>query len=185
MIGIEWRFEKPETNQQDSQRNLWVTDKGATVWIGLPRAGPSGRTVGVSIPSHELTSGRMFEAVFQSRLRDQLSAHLLEELPDSPFMRAVVQAFIDSPAGPLRLRDLLMRYHATAKRIQFELQDIGFRRLDHLRTQLRAESWIWLISKGLSRRVVEHFLGLDDRSDFRRACRRASIKVPWEQSRLP
>jgi hypothetical protein len=59
-------------------------------------------------------------------------------------------------------------------------RDLGVPRFEGLLARLRAETWKWLVAKGVDRRVVEDYLGIADRSNFRRACRRAGIPVPWD-----
>jgi hypothetical protein len=60
-------------------------------------------------------------------------------------------------------------------------KDLGLLRFEGLLARLRAETWRWLVSAGADRRVVETYLGITDRSNFRRTCRRARIAVPWSE----
>lgn len=58
-------------------------------------------------------------------------------------------------------------------------RQLGLHRVEGLVTVIRAEMWKWLISAGVNRDVVEAYLGIVDRSNFRRACERAGIPIPW------
>lgn len=56
----------------------------------------------------------------------------------------------------------------------------GFKRSEHLVTALRAAAWIWFARLGAHRPTFERYLGIYDRGNFRRACRRAGIEPPWK-----
>ena len=55
----------------------------------------------------------------------------------------------------------------------------GFARAEHLFAALRYESWQWFAGHGFERSVFEDYLGIVDRSHFRRACQRAGLPAPW------
>lgn len=102
-----------------------------------------------------------------------------EPLP--PLLR---RAFLTRPAAMRSLCDVasvLGVSRDTARTILRDV-DVGGMKFDdvrHLRTWMIAEYWADLARLGIPRKQVEAFLGIANRSDFRRACRRAGLEPPW------
>jgi hypothetical protein len=112
-----------------------------------------------------------------------LETCLANSLSRSAHTDSVVRLFVEDPSRVIRIRELCLALgiqNATASRVVAKL---GFYRAEHLITFLRAEAWAWFVSRGLNRRIVEEFLGITDRSNFRRACQRAHIHPPWHLAR--
>lgn len=95
-------------------------------------------------------------------------------LPDK-----LIDRFVLNPASMRTVRDIC-RSISISRRVAHRLvTDAGFKRAEHLLVALKAEAYLWLQSHGVSRRVLETYLGVPDRSTFRRACQRAGVSVPW------
>jgi hypothetical protein len=109
-----------------------------------------------------------------------LIAHLANRLPATRHTDALVRAFLEEPASRRPLELLTGNTGLTPRAVRQALRDLHFERSQYLFTWLRAESWVWLVSRGFDPHAVEPFLGIHDRSNFRRSCRRASVKTPWQ-----
>lgn len=85
----------------------------------------------------------------------------------------LIHAFVRDPSGMTRLWDLRRCMKLSRRRAQKVARLTGrFDRAEHLLTALRCASWAELMHRGLHRGAVECYLGIEDRSDFRRACER-------------
>ena len=129
----------------------------------------------------DLTPERMLRVLFASEggSTETLSEYLSTLLPGRPESRPLVTLFASAPAATARVEAVAraVRYHK--RRVPDLVHALRFERLEHLWTYLRAESLVWLTHQGIRRKPVERFLGIFDRSNFRRACRRAGVPVPW------
>ncbi|HEX8451324.1 MAG TPA: hypothetical protein VF647_04450 [Longimicrobium sp.] len=97
--------------------------------------------------------------------------------------RRLVAAFLADPARMTRLTDLRRALAPLSREGAQELvRSTGFSRAEHLFTALRCATWILLRQEGVKRCEVEHYLGIENRTSFRRACGRAG--VPALNSRL-
>ncbi len=97
----------------------------------------------------------------------------------------LVRAFLWAPGRMHTLAEIAGSLRLPPAGSQQLIRDAGFGRVQHCTTWMTAETWIWLMTVGAAREVVEEYLGIVDRSDFRRACRRAGIPVPWSGGRPP
>ncbi len=89
---------------------------------------------------------------------------------------ALLAAFIQDPAGMTRLRDLRRALEPLSREgAQRLVRSTGFTRTEHLFTALRWAAWAILRREGMNRCEVEKYLGIVDRTSFRRACRRAGL----------
>lgn len=94
---------------------------------------------------------------------------------------AVVTAFLQAPASMLRLNDLRRALSPLSREnAQRLVRAAGFPRAEHLFTALRCGAWVLLRRDGVSRGEVERYLGITDRTSFRRACRRAGVPAIQE-----
>ncbi|KPJ92372.1 MAG: hypothetical protein AMS18_07545 [Gemmatimonas sp. SG8_17] len=108
-----------------------------------------------------------------------LAAHLSSQPVFAGTPKRVVNAFVLHPERPRALADLcelLAVSPAVARRI---VRRAGFARAEHMYAALRYESWQWFAAHGFERSMVEHYLGIRDRSHFRRSCQRAGLPAPW------
>jgi hypothetical protein len=92
---------------------------------------------------------------------------------------ALVGLFVEEPSRTVSLLDVADAPGTTLAAAIEEISNPGFRRHEYLLTYMRAESWRWLVGSGIGRVPVEPLLGIMDRSNFRRGCRRARVRVPW------
>jgi len=108
-----------------------------------------------------------------------LVAHLCSRRIFAAVPRRIISAFVLHPELPTGLADLcrVLGVSPTSGREIVHLA--GFRRAEHLFAALRYESWQWFAGHGFERSVFEDYLGITDRSHFRRACKRAGLTVPW------
>ncbi len=89
---------------------------------------------------------------------------------------ALLAAFVRDPAGMTRLADLRRALGPLSRESAQKLvRSTGFTRAEHLFTALRWAAWALLRREGLHRKEVEQYLGIADRTSFRRACRRAGV----------
>ena len=91
----------------------------------------------------------------------------------------LIEAFLRAPRNMVRLSDICRALRISRADGRSMLRFAGFERAEHLCTALRAETWIWFAQQGIRRTVFEHYLGITDRTTFRRACCRATVSVPW------
>jgi hypothetical protein len=97
----------------------------------------------------------------------------------------LIMAFLQSPAGMLRLNHLRrVLAPLSREKAQRMVQSAGFPRAEHMFTALRCAAWVLLKRDGVNRGEVERYLGITDRTSFRRACRRAGIP-PLHQNLSP
>lgn len=193
-IGLSWRLRNTPLVREEEQGAalVLITDgeapaarpgtPGSGIWI---RPGSvtdtvlvldEGRAKFVSV--ERLTVGALFTAIYEALLRDDLHAHLMELLAVTAGVVALVDLSAEEPSRALTLHDMASGLTATLGAAARELRELGFDRDEHLLAYVRAESWCWLVGLGVSRRVVEALVGIPDRSNFRRACRRAGVRVP-------
>ena len=59
--------------------------------------------------------------------------------------------------------------------------ELAVDRWAHLQARLRAEAWIHLFEWGVPWRVLDRYMGIVDRSNFRKSCRAAGIEPPWSR----
>lgn len=95
--------------------------------------------------------------------------------------RRVLEVFVHKPAGVQTTVDFARALAESHGKVRDMVHSCGFERTEHLVTALRAESWVWFARAGVPRTRLEPYLGIYDRTDFRRACRRAGIEVPWNR----
>ncbi len=108
-----------------------------------------------------------------------LERELVRLLPQHPHAEAMIRFFVRNASAARSVGDVRLALKMSDGACVACVRELGFHRAEHLFTYLRAETWILLIKRGLDRRVVERFVGISDRSNFRRACRRARISTPW------
>jgi hypothetical protein len=95
----------------------------------------------------------------------------LERVP-----QAVITAFLEDPAGSRRIQDLRRSLAPLSREsAQALVRSAGFPRAEHLFTALRSAAWILLMREGVNRKRIEQYLGIVDRTSFRRACKRAGV----------
>ena len=90
--------------------------------------------------------------------------------------RPLIGAFLEHPSRMTRLTDLRRALAPLSREgAQALVHSAGFERAEHLFTALRCATWALLHRHGLNRKEVEHYLGICDRTSFRRACHRAGV----------
>ncbi|HLM68043.1 MAG TPA: hypothetical protein VK358_10975 [Longimicrobium sp.] len=95
----------------------------------------------------------------------------LERVPQT-----VITAFLEDPAGLMRIHDLRRALAPLSREsAQALVRSAGFPRAEHLFTALRSAAWILLMREGVNRKRIEQYLGIVDRTSFRRACKRAGV----------
>jgi len=145
----------------------------------------AGPLVGTAfLPARGLTAVSLLQALIVAALgtnadfvaRQVAQLHIFSRVPVE-----LIEAFLHDPSGMTRLRDVRRcmklsraRAHALVRFTQ------RFDRAEHLLTALRCASWAVLMHRDLARAPVEEYLGIQDRSDFRRACQRAGVPAPRE-----
>lgn len=137
---------------------------------------------GSLLSAAKLTPAILFTHLFhvgRKLPRHGLEVHLASLLPRTECTAAVVRMFTEYPSSTLRVHELQLGLGITCAAANRLVRELGFHRAEHLCTYLRAEAWIWFIRRGLNRKVLERFLGIFDRSNFRRACHRACLDPPW------
>lgn len=88
----------------------------------------------------------------------------------------LITAFLEHPAAMTRLRDLRRALGPISRESAQQLvRSSGFPRAEHLFTALRCAAWVLIKSDGVNRKEISKYLGICDRTSFRRACRRAGI----------
>jgi hypothetical protein len=88
----------------------------------------------------------------------------------------LITAFLRAPAEMLRLNHLRRALAPMSREgAQRMVRSAGFPRAEHLFTALRCAAWVLLKHDGMNRREIERYLGIGDRTSFRRACRRAGV----------
>ena len=108
-----------------------------------------------------------------------LAAHLSSQPVFAGIPASVVSAFALHPVRLRALADLcqmLAVSPAVGRRI---VHRAGFARAEHLFAALRYEAWQWFAGHGFERSMFEAYLGIRDRSHFRRSCQRAGLPAPW------
>ncbi len=117
-----------------------------------------------------------------------LAGELQEELLAKPETRALLDVFLSRPSYNPSLEEIAARLGWSRTRVRATVAALVAgrlrgKRLDHLWTFLRCRTWAVLTSVGIPRTYVERYLGIVDRTNFRRACMRAGAEVPWRSSR--
>jgi hypothetical protein len=110
-----------------------------------------------------------------------LAAHLASQGAFSGVPERILRAFVLHPKCLRTLRDVCRVLAVSPSAARALVREAGFRRSEHLFAALRAESWAWFHRQGFRSAVFECYLGIWDRSDFRRACRRAALPLPWNR----
>jgi hypothetical protein len=110
-----------------------------------------------------------------------LAAHLGSQGGFSGVPERILGAFVLQPKDLTSLRDVCRVLAVSPAAARALVRQAGFRRSEHLFAALRAESWVWFHRQGFRSAVFECYLGIWDRSDFRRACRRAALPLPWNR----
>jgi hypothetical protein len=95
----------------------------------------------------------------------------------------VLRAFLAGPRRARTIGDLCCAVGTSAGQLRAVVKRCGFGRYEGLLTWLRLETWKWLVSAGVDRTLAEAYLGILDRSNFRRACKRAGLATPWTNKR--
>lgn len=139
------------------------------------------------IDSDDLTPRNLLQAMLRLTLGKNATT-IETDLTSSPGLRrvphALVDAFLAAPKQMLRLHDVQRALRISQWAARKLVHSAGFTRAEHLFTMMRAEVWRWCASRGMERAMFEHYLGIRDRSTFRRACRRAGIQ-PLEARQGP
>lgn len=120
----------------------------------------------------------IFKAILQGQLPD-LRRYLLKSRPAPRDAHRLLELFLTWPRRMSSVRDIGRALAISKKRARLLVKALGFRRAEHLFTYWRSELWIWLVHRGVKREACEHFLGVRDRGNFRRACIRAHVEIPW------
>lgn len=142
------------------------------------------------IAASELRPDRLLGVLFtgaRSREGVDLSDYLVGRLEGLPHASDLVTVFLQAPARNLSLPAVATQLGWSRRRVRAVVAELEWWRVQGSRTEylwtfLRVEAWIWFTQRGIPRRHVERFLGIVDRTNFRRACRRACVGVPWEGS---
>lgn len=111
--------------------------------------------------------------------RDDLLAELLSASQFAWLPWRLIDAFVRQPAALQTTVDFARALGISGSRVRQLVLAGGFKRSEHLVTALRATAWIWFARLGVKRSAFEPYLGIYDRGNFRRSCRRASIEPPW------
>jgi hypothetical protein len=110
-----------------------------------------------------------------------LAAHLSSHEAFATVPIQVIDAFSIHPERLMSLSDLCQVLSVSPDKARIVVRRAGCRRSEHLFVRLRVESWVWFSREGFRPSVFERYLGIRDRSDFRRACRRAGLELPWRR----
>ena len=108
-----------------------------------------------------------------------LAAHLNSHDAFAGVPRRILSAFVLHPERLRSLSDVCRVLAVSPDSARALVRRAGYRRSEHLFVRLRVESWVWFFREGFRPSVFESYLGIRDRSDFRRACRRAGLELPW------
>lgn len=152
---------------------------GALVWLTRKSA--------VILESPELTHRELLHAVLRAGTGTSfldLERHLQHASRLRGVPARVVTAFLAAPGNLFRLADLARALCRSRESTRALARRLGFKRVAHLLTALRAEAWLWCARQGLNRKWFEAYLGIGHRSDFARACDRAQVERPWHRQPL-
>lgn len=143
------------------------------VWTALLDAAP------VVLRLNQLDTHSLLAAMLRASVRVGLN-----ELPPSlsRLPPRVVEAFLADPASFRSVSDAGRALGMSLRSFRTMMRTAGFARFEAGVAWLRAEIWTWLATSGVDRRTVDRFVGVTDRTDFRRSCRRAGIRVPWARA---
>ena len=94
----------------------------------------------------------------------------------------LVRAFLCAPQNVHTISRMSRALGVSPRRVRAAVQAAGSLRMEHLVARLSCQAWEYLTSRGATRWVAEAYLGIDDRSNFRRACNRAGTLVPWRSA---
>lgn len=150
-------------------RGVRVSDEA---WAELSRRRP------VVIRHVDLTPATLLQGLLRARFGIDFS-HVPAPLSRMP--PALLQVFLHSPRAARTIGEFSCASGFTPDALRAVEKDLGCRRFEALVTRLRADVYKWLVRAGVDRTVVEGYLGIEDRSNFRRACRRARITPPWRR----
>jgi hypothetical protein len=132
---------------------------------------------GCLIAAADLSAERLLSAMFsttQSPLATALRDHLASLL-DHALATRIVQVFVRDAHLPFNKNHLIAQMGVSNTDFGTAVREIGLQRGEHLWTFLRYETLRWLRGKGITRFAAERFLGIVDRTNFRRSCKRAGI----------
>lgn len=153
-----------------------IVTKGAPVpddvWPALLDAAP------VAIRLADLQPSSLLAAILRAK------AHVaLDDLPPAlaRIPRPMVEAFLADPASLRTVGDAGSAMGMSSRSVRATVRAAGFPRFERCLVWLRVETWRWLAGH-VDRPTLEACLGVTDRSDFRRACRRAGVPVPWSRT---
>jgi len=107
--------------------------------------------------------------------------HLVAALGPTEYSTQVVDLLLANPNRNPTQKQIARALQIASRRLRVPLAELGFDRWEHLWTRLRCEAWIWLVGRRVPRSVAERLLGIVDRSNFRKSCRRAQCEPPWSE----
>lgn len=200
-MGYPYEVVAPEeVNDREQGLRLVIVDCKAILRAGPPRSPAIVICTNISVPgtamadviagggtllaSEELRPTPLFGSIFQvdrRRSPHHLETYLRRRLDGAEHGTDIVGLFLRHPANTIRIRDIRRALNVSERQAKRMIAQIGFHRAEHVATFLKAEVWTWYVGGGLKRYVVEHFLGIADRSNYRRACERAGIPPPWRR----
>ena len=147
---------------------------------------PLASTKVVPIQLRDLSARTLLGCLFQLATHNHAAAATPEEILMAPELarvpRALLDAFLCAPSRVHTLDDIAGVLGLSKARARQTVHRIGFSDPRHLTTAIRARAWTTLVGTGMERGVVERYLGIPDRSTFRRSCRNAGVPVPWAAS---
>ena len=113
--------------------------------------------------------------------RDTPTLHrvLLDQARKLSLPSSLISAFLRGPSHYRTLQDAATAMEKSAHYARNVLVHAGIRRAEHMWTAMRAESWRWFTGLDLPSCSFERWLGITDRSTFRRSCVRAGVRPPW------
>jgi hypothetical protein len=161
----------------DLSRPIIIILSGALVSDELIARMSGGRVCTLRLS--EMTPATLLRAMVSVTIRHDFKS-LAERLQRLGRFRhvsaALITAFLEEPAQMNRLTDLRHSLAPLSREAaQAMVRSGGFKRAEHLFTALRSATWTLLTTEGVDRYRVEEYLGIGDRSSFRRACRRARV----------
>lgn len=131
-----------------------------------------------------VTPASLLQAIISARCGTE-AAGVAEELGHLGRLRTIppplITAFLQAPASMWRLNHLRKAMAPLSREsAQRLVRSAGFPRAEHLFTALRCGAWVLLKRDGVNRVEIERYLGITDRTSFRRACRRAGVPAVHE-----
>ncbi len=119
------------------------------------------------------------ESVTSEDSRDGLLAELVSAPLFAYLPWRLIEAFVGRPNALQTTVDFARALEISQARVRQLVRVSGFTRSEHLVTALRGAAWIWFARLGVKRSAFERHLGIYDRGNFRRSCKRAGIEPPW------